>query len=259
MNGKLKFSLLVLSKNEVVKLSRSDKKRLLMLTNMLRDMDLFRKMLVFVKEQKTGSKKLNESAFVTISFSFIKILISKVYEIWQFLKSEEIDQEKATFSESLSGLWNEIETFFNDRKNRELFCFVRNKFGFHFDHFSDLEPYIENAMNKEGDLEFWMGKDSSGNDIFSSSNVVMLRVLFNKMRELEFSGNQKELISVLNTLPMKISHVMNEFCKAYLAEILLKGHPFHEKTVITATVPLLSKVNLPLIVCNDDKDSNFLK
>jgi hypothetical protein len=253
MNRKLKFSLLVLSKDKVERFSSRHKKRLLMLTNMLRDMDLFRKMLLFVKEQKTGSKELDKAAFVTLAFSFTKILISKVYEIWEFLNREGIDQEKSTFSGSLSKWWNEIEAFFFEKKNEELFCFIRNKFGFHFDYYSDIEPYIEDAMNEVGDLEFWMGNDSAGNDIFASSNTVMLTVLRNKMRELGFTGNEEELIGELQRLPIQISYFMNEFCKGYLAEVLLKEYPFYEKSTVVATVPLLSKVNLPLIVYNDFK------
>lgn len=254
MNRELKFSLLVLSKDKVKKLSSRDKKRLLMLTNMLRDMDLFRKMLVFVREQKTGSKELDEAALVTLSFSFIKILISKIYEIWEFLISEKIGQEKTVFSNSLSKWWDEIEAFFHEKKNKELFCFIRNKFGFHFDHYPDIEPYIEDAMNELGNLEFWMGNDSSGNDVFASSNTVMLTVLRNKMRELGFTGNKEELIGQLQRLPIQISHIMNEFCKGYLTEILLKRYAFYEKSTISVIAPLLSEVNLPLIVYNDLKE-----
>jgi len=253
MNRKLKFSLLVLPKDKVEKFSPRDKKRLLMLTNMLRDMDLFRKMLVFVKEQKTGSKQLDEAAFVTLAFSFTKILISKVYEIWEFLNSENIELEKTSFSISLSEWWGEVENFFHEKKNKELFCFIRNKFGFHFDHYIDLEPYIEAAMNEVGDLEFWMGNDSSGNDVFASSNTVMLTVLRNKMLELGFVGNEEELIGQLQRLPIQISHSMNEFCKGYLTEILLKEHVFHEKFTIAVNAPLWSEVSLPLIVYNDLK------
>ena len=253
-NRKLKFSLLVLSKDKVKKLSARDKKRLLMLTNMLRDMDLFRKMLVFVRKQKTGSKELDEASFVTLAFSFTKILISKVYEIWEFLNSEKIEQEKVAFSDSLSKWWNEIEAFFLEEKNKKLFCFIRNKFGFHFDYYPDLEPYIEDAMNEVGNLEFWMGNDSSGNDVFASSSTVMLTVLRNKMRELGFAGNEEGLIGQLQRLPIQISYIMNEFCKGYLTEIILKGHAFDEKSTIAVTAPLLSKVNLPLIVYNDLKN-----
>jgi chloramphenicol O-acetyltransferase len=102
------------------------------------------------------------------------MLISKIYEIWQFLECEKISEEKSRFSSNLLYYWNKIETFFSIAKNKELFCFVRNKFGFHFDHYQEIEKYIEKAMDEVGDLEFWMGSDSSG-------NAIMLIVLRNKM------------------------------------------------------------------------------
>lgn len=251
MDTKLEFHQLVLPKAIVESLSACDKKRLLMLTNMMRDMDLFRKMLVYVRTQTTGNKSLDEAAFVTVAFSFIKILISKVFEIWEFSESEKIKEEKSTFSIGLLNRWNEVETFFAEEKNKNLFCFIRNKFGFHFDHYSDIEPYIEDAMKEIGDLEFWVGNDSSGNDIFASSNTVMLTVLRNKMTELGYIGTEEELIGLLQRLPIVISHSMNEFCKGYLTEIILKGKSFQQKQTVSVIVPLLSEVNLPLIVKNN--------
>ena len=247
----LEFHQMVLSKKTVESLSARDKKRLLMLTNMMRDMDLFRKLLVYIRLQKTGQKQLDEAAFVTLAFSFLKILISKVFEVWEFLNSEKIKDDRSGFSDELAGLWDDVELFFLQRKNRELFCFVRNKFGFHFDHYVDLEPYIEKAMNEIGDLEFWLGNDSSGNDIYSSSNTVMLTVLCKKMAELGFIGSDEDLVGQLQRLPVDISNKVNQFCKRYFIEIILKEKSFTQKTAVIIAAPLLSEVNLPLITRND--------
>jgi hypothetical protein len=248
----LEFHQLVLPKESVESFSARDKKRLLMLTNMMRDMDLFRKLLLYIREQTLCHKELDQAAFITLAFSFIKVLISKVFEIWEFLNSEKIGQEKKSFSKPLSVWWDKIEAFFLYEKNYELFRFVRNKFGFHFDHYQDIEPYIEEAMREVGDLEFWLGIDSSGNDVFAGSNTVMLTVLCNKMSELGFAGNEKELIGHLQRLPIEISHSMNEFCKGYFTEIILKGKRLRQKKVLTVIAPLLSEVNLPLIISSKE-------
>jgi hypothetical protein len=251
MEKTLEFHQLIFTKTAVGSLSSCSKKRLLMLMSMIRDMNLYRKMFIYGGKQKTGHEELDEAILVTLVFSISKILISKVYEIWQFMKSEKISEEKANFSDDLSKLWNEIEAFFSEEKNRKLFRFIRNKFGFHFEHFAEIEPYIEDAIKEVGDLEYWMGSDSSGNDIFSSSNTVMLIVLRNKMTELGFVGTEEELIGQLQRLPIVISYSINEFCKGYLTEILLKGKSLEQKSTVTITVPLLSEVTLPLIVKND--------
>jgi len=251
MDKTLEFHQLILPKESVESLSSRDKKRLLMIMSMIRDMDLYRKMLIYGGKQKTGHEKLDEAALVTLVFSISKILISKVYEIWQFLGSEKISEEKADFSAGLLEHWNKVEDFFSEEKNKQLFCFIRNKFGFHFDHYQEIEAYIEKAVKEVGDLEFWMGNDSSGNDIFTSSNTVMLIVLRNKMIELGFTGTEEELIGELQRLPIVISHSINEFCKGYLMEILLKGKSFQQRLTVAITAPLLSEVTLPLIVKND--------
>ncbi len=251
MNKILEHHKLVLPKAEINSLSARNKKRLLMLTSMIRDMDLYRKMLVYSGKQKTGCEKLDKAILVTLVFSTSKMLISKIYEIWQFLKCEKISEEKTCFSSGLLYYWDEIETFFSIVKNEELFCFIRNKFGFHFDYYQEIEKYIEKAMDEVGDLEFWMGNDSSGNDIFSSSNTIMLIVLRNKMIELGFIGDKEELIDQLQKLPITISYNVNEFCKGYLTEIILKGKNFIQKSSNKISVPLLSEVELPLIIKND--------
>ena len=251
MDKTLEFHQLVLPKTTVESLSAREKKRLLMLMSMIRDMDLYRKMLIYGGKQKTGCEKLDEAVLVTMIFSISKILISKIYEIWEFLESEKIREETSGFSNALLERWNEIEAFFSEEKNKQLFCFIRNKFGFHFDHYQEIEAYIEKAMKEVGDLEFWMGNDSSGNDIFSSSNTVMLVVLRNKMTELGFVGTEEELIGQLQSLPIQISHSINEFCKGYLTEVLLNGKSFEQKLTVAITAPLLTEVTLPLIVKND--------
>ena len=86
-NKTLEFHQLVLPKETVESLSQGQKKRLLMLMNMMRDMDLYIKMLIYSRRQKTGQEELDEAILVTLVFSISKILISKVYEIWQFLEN----------------------------------------------------------------------------------------------------------------------------------------------------------------------------
>lgn len=160
-----------------------------MLTNIMRDMDLFGKVLVYAGTEKTAKRELYKAEFVTLVFSISKILISKIYEAWVFMKKEEMGKEKTNFSANLLEQWEKIETFFSDKKNKDLFAFVRHNFGFHFGYRKNIEPCIENAMKEVGDLEFWLGNDSSWNNIFSGSNAIMPTVLLHRMTELKFVGS----------------------------------------------------------------------
>jgi hypothetical protein len=254
MNRALKFHKMILSKELVKGFSARDKKRLLMLMNMLRDMALFRKLMLYVKPPAPiRHGEFDQAEHVTLGFSFNKLLISKAFEIWQFLDKEKIEEE-SKFSPALQEYWNKVKIFFSSEKNRELFNFVRNKFGFHFDHYQDIEPYIEAAIDEVGDMKFWMGEDSASNDIFESANSIMLIVLCSKMRELGFQGSEEELIGQIQRLPIDISHALNEFCQKYLTEVLLKDKAFQQTEEIVVNVPLLSEVSLPLIVKNDTKE-----
>ncbi len=251
MSKEIEYCLLVLPRADVHKLSKRAKKQFLMLTNVLRDMDLFRKLMIYVKEQNLNDERLSGVAFVTLAFSITKLLMSKLYEAWKFLGKEQVVSEVGTFSEGLRAQWSAVESVCGTSQNAELFGFVRNKFGFHFDSYEEIESVIEEAMNEVGDLEFWMPTEQSWNDLFASSNTVMLVVLRTKMMELGFVGTEEELIGQLIRLSVDASYALNEFCKGYLTEVVLKGLSFQEVSRIVASVPVLSEVNLPLVVVKD--------
>ena len=253
MSKTLEFTRLILPGSVARGLSSHHKQRLVMLTSMMRDLDLFRKLIVYAsRSQKTGIQSLDQASSATLLLSFANILISKEFEIWEFLEKENIEAEKAAFSADLLARWEKIVDFFNDPKKKDLFHFVRNKFGFHYDWYENLHSYIDNAMAEIGDLEFWMCNDMSGNDVFVSSDVVMLTVVCKKMTELGFVGTDKELVKELYKLAIEISVQINEFCKEYFVKVLAKNLQFSDDGVrVLANVPSLSEVNLPLVVARD--------
>jgi len=114
-----------------------------------------------------------------------------------------------------------------------------------------VNEMFEKAMKETGDLEFWMAHEQAGNEVYASSNSIMLIVLCNRMREIGFTGTEEDLIGHLQRLPIHISHEINKFCKGYFIEILLKDKSFEERKTVTVMAPLLSTVHLPLIVYND--------
>lgn len=249
-NNKLAFIQVFITKEELLKLLPKTANRFLMLTNMIRDMDLLRKLLLFA-DNSPHEKKILRDAYTTISFFLTKILISKTYEIWQFIDRGGIKAESENFSGGLKDTFENVKKDFEDNKTNELFCFIRNKLGFHYERREDIEPFIQKAIKSVGDFEMWLSETSSGNDIFSSSNTIMMSIVLEKMKEVGFSGEDKALIGTLVKLALDSSHRSQQFCKIYSAAVILKKIKLEEKEKIEIPVPLLSEVSLPLIVKSD--------
>jgi len=239
---------LIIPNDSIKSMSRSKKRQYLMITNMLRDLNLLQKLLLFTNNNDKPDEP-TESASTTISFFFLKTLISKNHEMWEFMKNEKLNEAK--LSNELNELQQQITEFFSDKKKEDLFSFIRNKFGFHYEadpqYKKDIESLIEDAMNNH-EMDMWLSNTDSGNEIFGSSNAIMLKVIFERMNKSGFEGDDKGLMDQLFDLTLKISKIFHEFCKLYLIENVLEGIQLEDHGEVEVKAPFLSKVKLPLIV-----------
>ncbi len=243
-SGKIKLVKLLLEREELNKMSPKEKKRYLMLTFILRDLNLLQKCLVYSDNKKPSQKAL-VAANTTIHFFFLKELISKIQEMWTFLNKNRVLDDHPTFSCKLKAERDDILNFFSDKKVEEIFSFIRNKFTFHYEYFDDVDPLIEAAMNSFDQLEMWLSP-GSGNEIFPSSNAVTLRVIFSKMSDLVFEGDDKILMKKLFNLALNGAQMFRKFSVSYLVEAFYINSRKEEE--IELDVPSISEVHLPLIV-----------
>jgi hypothetical protein len=91
----------------------------------------------------------------------------------------------------------------------------------------------------------WLSDDSA-NEIFSSSNAVMLDVVFSEMKRLGFSGDMKSLMHQLYELAVTGARLFRDFSVFYFADAFPVKWERREEVEIE--VPLYSQVKLPLIV-----------
>ena len=241
---KVKLTNLVLPKTEIDKLGPQEKKRYIMFSCMVRDLNLLQKCLIFAGNESSADKA-SVSAKTTISFFFLKTLISKIHEMWMFLKKNKIMENSESFSRELKTKYNAIETFFFDKKIRNIFAFIRNKFGFHYEYWNDIDVIVEDTLKRFTEFEIWLSDDSA-NEIFASSNAVILEVIFLKMKKLGFAGDTQSLMEELFDLALTGAHLFREFSVLYLAEAFPVKWEQRGEVVIEA--PQDSQVNLPLIV-----------
>jgi len=246
-HGKVSLQKITIAKTEVAKMLHATKKRYLMLTNMLRDLNLLQKLLVFGIQHKQKGIVINEARAVLLFF-LQKTLISKIYEMWQFIKKDGILGNKSELPEQVRIELEKAEKFFEDTKIDNLFGFIRNKFGFHYDTYAEIEPMIDKAMEEVQDIEMWLSDTDSGNDIFNSSNAIMIQVVYNKMRDNGFGDDSEVLAVKLVELTLDASNLLRGFCVQYLTGVILRNVDYQQSNKVEIDAPLLSEVTLPLIV-----------
>ena len=88
--------------------------------------------------------------------------------------------------------------------------------------------------------------EDSGNEIFASTNAVMLKVIFAEMKKLGFIGDDAKLFDDLFEIALRGARILREFTVAYLIEALPITWVKTEELEIMS--PLYSEVKLPLIV-----------
>jgi len=246
---KIKLTRLTLSQSEMNKLDKKEKKRYIMFTCMLRDLNLLEKCLLYIDNEKP-TKQPYIAANTTIGFFFLKTLISKIHEMWFFLNKNKILDDHSIFSNELKAKRDEIQEFFSDKKIKDIFSFIRNKFGFHYEYWDDVDALIDNATKNLENFEAWLSSGNSANEIFASSNDIILKVIFLKMQKLKFAGDAEQLLNTLFDLTLKGACLFQEFSAFYLKETFPIKWEEHEEVEIEA--PLISEVRLPLIVAREN-------
>jgi hypothetical protein len=123
---KVKLIKLVLPKSEINKLGPQEKKRYLMFTSMVSDLNLLQKCLIFVGNE-SSSDPPSVCARTTITIFFLKTQVSKIHEMWTFLNKNKVLEGSASFSGELKDKRNDIEKFFSDNKVKDIFAFIRNR------------------------------------------------------------------------------------------------------------------------------------
>ena len=242
---KVKLTKLVLPKAEIDKLSPKEKKRYVMFTCMLRDLNLLQKCLVFVGNE-TSSDAPSISAKTTNIVFFLKTLLSKIHEMWVFLKKNKVMDASGGISNELRKAAAEVEAFFAEQKVDAVFSFIRNKFGFHYEYWDDIDVLIDDALKQFTEFEVWLSSEDSANEIFASSNAVMLEVIFSEMKRLGFSGDREKLFDELFGLALRGARLLREFSVVYLSETFRVNWVQRDELEIQA--PSYSQIKLPLIV-----------
>lgn len=243
--SKIKLQKIKIPQSEISKLSNQDKKRLVMLSAMLRDLNFLQKNLLFVGNVQTPSE-VELDAKETMVASILKNLISRIYEMHQFINNNGLGSTvKKSSNQDLKKKLKMINCFFSDAKVSKLFDFIRNKFGYHYEYKNDIDDAISKSL-AELDYEMWLSPDNSANEIFPSLDKVVLNTICAKMKELGYEGNTQELFDKLFSLMVNACDLFRKFCVLYITIIF--NFSFSKNQVVEIDAPLLSEVKLPFIV-----------
>ena len=239
---------LSLTKQDIQKLTPTERKHFVMLTSILRDIIMLQRLLIFVNNLNPPNEVL-ESAKATQIIYFVTTLGSTIHEAAQFLKKE---QMLKNVTGDLVASRNALSHFFSDSQTQRILSFIRSKFGYHYDTLDDLDPKIDSAFVALPEFYMWLSDSDSGNDLFSSTDEVIVEVIYNQSKALGFQGNKQEFIPYLFGLVLRGAEVIVEFGREYLAECFSVKWLQQERAIID--VPNLDEISLPLIVGPSSKN-----
>ena len=249
-NRTVSFDKVSIPLNDIKTLSKDKKRQLLMITNMLRDINLLQKYMIFSLKGLDEKNSLKIEENMTTYLFLIKTLISKIHEMWQFIKKHKLQQNKRDLDLKTCQTLSFLEQFYDVNKIGKTFDFIRNKFGFHYEWGRAVEEPIEKAMEVE-DFQMLLSNEDSGNNIFVSSNRVTLAVILEEMLKNGYKGSHDVLIRKLIDNLLESAKLFRDFYKMYLICDILNGIQVKNEGKVSVEAPWLSEVALPLIVKND--------
>lgn len=242
--GLVRLVRLVLPKDELDKLSALEKKRYLMVTCIMRDLVFLQKHLLFIRQARKHGGVEHSAEACSIVF-YLTILVSKIHEARVFFERNHILEHHDSFSIDLKNAFAPYDKFFEDLMNRDLIAFIRDKIGFHYEYFDDIDPKIEEALENLPQIQMWLSSSDSGNDVFSSSNDILTEVIVGEMRRLGFQGNGQEQLMHLWRVALDGAGLTVHFCRAYLTEGFSVIWEEHEEVELVA--PTSDAVEVPML------------
>lgn len=206
----IELAKIVIPKSEIGKLDSRELKRLVMFTFMLNDLNLLQRCLIYVGNTPSETEPEAAAKNVVLSF-FLNILLSKIHEMWVFLKENRILSQLGNDDGDLAAKANAVKGFYSERRTKCILEFIRNKFGFHYAYRGDVDETICTAFTKFGCFEAWVSTKDSGNEFFISPIHVFLNLVFDKMRKLSCQGSDDDLMKVLFDLAINGSRIFRDF------------------------------------------------
>lgn len=254
--GEITLTKIALPKEQAQKLTSLQRKHYFTLTSMLRDIDVLRHGLLYAGNNKKDSK-LAEAEFVGVSLVFLKIVIGHIWSMWEYIRKNKLNDEIK--SEALLNLHTSLLKYFDRQKPaHKLIEFIRNKFAFHYEHYADIDLYIDNVFEETGDVEIWSADCDKGSDLFSSSSSMMLNIVLAKMKEFGYQGDDEALLGQLLDMVIQASFTLREYVFHLLTEHILKGLEFQEKEKEVIVPPAVSDIKFPFFISKAGKASGGL-
>lgn len=251
----VKYFRMTISKEDLLRLSPLQRKRLVMFNMMHRDVSLLSKLILYVDNNRKegGRDKMLGYADTMGGIFFLKTLISKLWEFWIFLDKNKIlsELEGENFSQDLKQNIKDIHSFWSKESNRKLFKFIRDSFGFHYEYNNRIDNNLSKALDMfdHNEFQMFLTENTGVNDILPSLNTILLLIIFEEMEKLGFKEEGNEKVKRLFLLAGEAERLFVNFSHSYLIEILdIKLYQLEE---IEVEVPEISTVRLPLIVYNN--------
>lgn len=214
---------LILPKETVSRMQPFQLRQYFVITNMLHDLDFYGKLLSFISNVPESSP-VERSDKAGNQINILIKYISNIYEMVKFLKRdviERIDKQDMLGTEACK-IISEYEKNYVD-----IYRFIRNKYGFHYEWEEDLEQFICDAVKEYGDLDIYLSDAISGNDVFASSSAIVFMTIMDKMRKHGYPDKSSgKLFDDLATSAIRMGESLKIFYRRYLLDCVLESARF---------------------------------
>lgn len=208
--GTVRLTKVVLNRTELGKLDATDRKRFLMLASIIQDMAILQRFLLFTSPRRPSAHPVVTSAEAIQIVFLISILGSKLHEAGQFLQKEGLLLKPPLPAAQCR---DEVTRYYDDPMVAGILSFIRNKFGFHYDTYDDLDPKIDAAFAGLDHAVAYLSEDDSGNELFSSANDVITQVVYSELTRMGFDGDRQQFLLYLFDICIQGACVVAQFSR----------------------------------------------
>lgn len=245
---RIKLHKFIIDKSEFDRLDSKSKKRFTMITLFLSDLHLLFKNILLNRNAEMPIKELKPIEWISYSIQ-LRIVVAKIFEIWNFFNKNHILADQNTFSNELKAKAATMSNYFkkNNEQVNKLFSFVRNKMSFHYEYQDGIDSILDIEFKRMNEIELWISDDDA-NSMFVASDLVVVNSILKKMKDLNFSGTDDKLFKQLFNLTMDTAKICRSFCISYLDCYYISVLNIIKGDIKKLDVPSIKKVEIPLFL-----------
>lgn len=223
-NKSLRVEKLKIPLADLKRISDHDRYSYYLLGHMFNELMCLQKLIFFTMPKHDDRRDIRMTPEISQAFFLFRTALSKIYEVMGEL--EKNSDLKSTFNQLIYPKWPEGKKRQEELKaviaNATWLSKLRNKLGFHFPNFSQLEPFIKPTDDWTDDFVFM--SEQSENVFYDSANTVILHSLFNLYNDQKIEDAIDPMVVEMIGIIKHMSSYIKDAVGVLITESILRDH-----------------------------------